>query len=93
MRAPARTLARLARTRAAPCAHRPPLQEDKLAGVPLLVLANKQDLLAALAPHDMAEALQLPSIRDRAWQVQGCSARDGFGVADGMAWLVKQVRR
>lgn len=60
--------------------------------MPLLVLANKQDLLAALAPHDMAEALQLHAIRDRAWQVQGCSAREGFGVPDGMAWLVKQVQ-
>ncbi|KAI8473665.1 MAG: putative ADP-ribosylation factor-like protein 3 [Monoraphidium minutum] len=68
------------------------LEEDKLAGVPLLVLANKQDLIAALPAHEVAEALGLFMIRDRPWQIQGCSARGSAGLAEGMGWLVRQVR-
>lgn len=68
------------------------LQEEKMQGVPVLVLANKQDLLNALPADDIAEALNLFLIRDRPWQIQGCSAKDGSGLQEGMAWLVKQVR-
>eukprot|EP00775_Hariotina_reticulata_P010155 gene10155-10313_t len=68
------------------------LEEEKMSGVPVLVLANKQDLLTALSADDIAEALNLFLIRDRPWQIQGCSAKDGSGLQNGMEWLVKQVR-
>merc|ERR1719247_285735 len=35
------------------------LDEDKLAGVPLLLFANKQDLINAAAPEEVVEALAL----------------------------------
>lgn len=63
-----------------------------MGGVPVLVLANKQDLLSALSADDIAEGLGLCLIRDRPWQIQGCSAKDGSGLQDGMEWLVRQVR-
>jgi ADP-ribosylation factor-like protein 3 len=68
------------------------MQEEKLAGVPLLVLANKQDLISALPADDVAEALSLFLIRDRAWQIQGCSAKDGSGLHEGMGWVVKHCK-
>lgn len=68
------------------------LEEDKMNGVPLLVLANKQDLITAMSADDMAEALNLFLIRDRPWQIQGCSAKDGQGLQEGMEWLVQQVK-
>ncbi len=68
------------------------VQEEKMQGVPVLVLANKQDLLNALPADDIAEALNLFLIRDRPWQIQGCSAKDGSGLQEGMSWLVKQVK-
>lgn len=54
--------------------------EDKLSGVPLLVFANKQDLLHALPASEIAEGLGLYTIKDRAWQIQACSATAGEGV-------------
>ena len=45
------------------------LEEDQMNGVPLLVLANKQDLVNALSAKDVAEGLNLFSIRDRPWQI------------------------
>ncbi len=79
------------------------LEENKLAGVPVLVFANKQDLATAM-PHDevylnlvfhliyckIATVLNLHSIRDRRWHIQPCSAKTGEGVADGIEWACKQ---
>ena len=66
-------------------------EEDKLAGVPLLVFANKQDLLSSLPASDISVGLNLTAIKDRAWQIQACSAKTGEGLAEGMQWLVKCV--
>ena len=55
-------------------------EEEKLAGVPVLVFANKQDLVNAARSSEIADGLNLNSIRDRAWQIQPCSAVTGEGV-------------
>ena len=67
------------------------VEEEKLAGVPLLVFANKQDLLSALPASDLSVGLNLTAIKDRAWQIAPCSAKSGEGLAEGMQWLVKVV--
>uniref|UniRef100_A0A3B3H449 ADP-ribosylation factor-like protein 3 n=1 Tax=Oryzias latipes TaxID=8090 RepID=A0A3B3H449_ORYLA len=56
------------------------LEEEKLAGVPLLIFANKQDLMTASPASVLAESLNLHTIRDRMWQVQACSALTAEGV-------------
>lgn len=65
--------------------------EDKLLGVPVLVYANKQDLLHSASPAEIADNLGLSQIRDRTWQIQGCSAMSGEGIKDGMDWVMKTV--
>lgn len=56
------------------------LEEEKLSGVPVLIFANKQDLLTAAPASEIAEGLNLHTIRDRVWQIQPCSALTGEGV-------------
>ena len=56
------------------------LEEEKLAGVPVLVFANKQDLVTAASARDVAGCLCLDQLRDRAWNIQGCSALTGEGL-------------
>ncbi|KAH7825479.1 Arl3b [Monocercomonoides exilis] len=68
------------------------LEEEKLSGLPLLVYANKMDLPTAMKPDEVALALDLYSIRDRAWQIQGCSAIKNEGLQDGIGWLVTQIK-
>ncbi|GAX79915.1 hypothetical protein CEUSTIGMA_g7355.t1 [Chlamydomonas eustigma] len=68
------------------------LEEEKMNGIPVLVYANKQDLVGALTADDIAEQLNLFSIRDRPWQIQACSAKEGEGLHEGMEWLMKQVK-
>ena len=50
------------------------LGEELLAGVPLLVFANKQDLDLALEAPEVMEHLALNDITDRTWNIQACSA-------------------
>uniref|UniRef100_A0A7I4D9X7 ADP-ribosylation factor-like protein 3 n=1 Tax=Physcomitrium patens TaxID=3218 RepID=A0A7I4D9X7_PHYPA len=68
------------------------LEEEKIIGVPLLVLANKQDLRHALPADEVAAGLNLVAIRDRTWQIQGCSAKTGDGLQEGMDWILQRVK-
>ncbi len=50
------------------------LCDEKLSRVPVLVYANKQDLLHAASAAEIAHSLNLHLIKDRPWQIQACSA-------------------
>mmetsp|Transcript_20871 Transcript_20871/g.63617 ORF Transcript_20871/g.63617 Transcript_20871/m.63617 type:complete len:166 (-) Transcript_20871:931-1428(-) len=69
------------------------LQEDKLLGVPVLIYANKQDLVTAADDEEITDGLNLHVIRDREWCVQPCSAKTGDGLQDGMEWIVNQMNK
>merc|ERR1712137_694540 len=64
------------------------LADDKLKNIPLLVFANKQDLLQATPADEISQTLQLAGISDRTWTIQACSAKEGSGLQEGMEWLV-----
>eukprot|EP01090_Pellita_catalonica_P021936 TRINITY_DN834_c0_g2_i1.p1 TRINITY_DN834_c0_g2~~TRINITY_DN834_c0_g2_i1.p1 ORF type:complete len:183 (+),score=38.94 TRINITY_DN834_c0_g2_i1:68-616(+) len=68
------------------------LKSDLLKNVPLLVLANKQDLPHARSPAQITQELDLTSIRNRKWQVQGSCAVTGDGLVEGMDFLSAAVR-
>ncbi len=68
------------------------LEEEKLAGVPLLIFANKQDLLNALAPAELTSGLNLHSIRDRQWQIMACSAKNGEGLQEGISFVLSELK-
>lgn len=67
------------------------IAEEKLSCVPMIVFANKQDLLNSLPVDEISEAMGLTSIKDRAWSIQPCSAKKGFGLQEGMEWVIEQV--
>ncbi|GAB6022578.1 ADP-ribosylation factor protein 3 [Chamberlinius hualienensis] len=69
------------------------LADEKLAGVPLLVYANKQDLVNAAPASEIAEGLTLHTLRDRPWQIQACSATSSEGVKDGLEWVCKNLKK
>ncbi len=60
-------------------------------GLPLLIFANKQDLLSALAPSEITAGLNLHSIRDRQWQIFPCSAKTGEGIQEGMEFIISEL--
>ena len=67
------------------------LQDPQLSGVPLLIMANKQDLVTAMKADEITEELNLYSIRDRTWQIQASSALEDFGIDEGMRFMTTQL--
>ncbi|KAH0794229.1 ADP-ribosylation factor-like protein 3 [Histomonas meleagridis] len=68
------------------------LKDEKLANIPVLIFANKQDLATALPADEITISLELHKIRDHPWQIQGCSAITGEGLSDGLKWLVQSIK-
>ena len=72
------------------------LDSDEMAGVPLVILANKQDLPQATSPADLSVKLGIDKVRNRKWHIQGTSALSGEGVLEAMqqlSTLVKEFQR
>ncbi|EFO62059.1 ARL1 [Giardia lamblia P15] len=67
------------------------LEDCRLAGVPILVFANKQDLATAMKPSDLCDKIGLWALRDRVWHIQGCSALTGEGLEEGILWMVSKT--
>lgn len=68
------------------------MDSDEMVGVPLVILANKQDLPQAAGPSDVAMRLGLDKLRNRKWHVQGTSALSGDGIYEAMKELSKLVK-
>jgi ADP-ribosylation factor-like protein 1 len=65
------------------------LSEEELAGVPLLVFCNKQDIEGALKPEEISEQLGLAGgEKGRDWSVRGSCAIKGEGIEEGLDWCV-----
>ncbi|XP_028319776.1 ADP-ribosylation factor-like protein 14 [Gouania willdenowi] len=66
------------------------LKYESLKGVPLVVLANKQDLPGALNVEDVCVMLDLMRVcgESRAWFIQPCSATTGMGLEEGFRRIV-----
>jgi len=67
------------------------LQEEELKGVPLVILANKQDLAEAMSVEELTNKLELASIKERAWNIYPTSAVNGNGIKEGFTWLSENV--
>lgn len=62
------------------------VQEEELKKAILVVFANKQDMDQAMTPTEVANALGLPALKDRKWQIFKTSATKGTGLDEAMEW-------
>lgn len=69
------------------------MKEHEKKNVPLLVMANKQDIQGCLTPDEIAEKLQMEQYKQRIWKVQGTNAIDGDGLWDGINWLTDTINQ
>jgi len=67
------------------------MASDLLKDCLLLVFANKQDMKGALPPAEVAERLQMRTLSNRKYQIQGTSAVTGDGLSEGLDWLIKTL--
>ncbi len=68
------------------------LDSDEMKGVPVVILANKQDLPNACPTSDLASKLGLPQVRTHQWFIQGTCAVTGDGLLEAMGELGKMVK-
>uniref|UniRef100_A0A670J7K4 ADP-ribosylation factor-like protein 14 n=1 Tax=Podarcis muralis TaxID=64176 RepID=A0A670J7K4_PODMU len=68
------------------------LETKDLQDVPVVLLANKQDLPGAWAPLEVAEKMGLRKLRGHRWHVQGCCAVNGDGIPEAMWKLSEMVK-
>jgi ADP-ribosylation factor protein 1 len=66
------------------------LAAPELRGVPLCILANKQDMPGAMTAAEIADKLRLGAVKDRNWHIQATCAPRGEGIYEGLDWLSKQ---
>ena len=68
------------------------LQEDELQGVPVLILANKQDMPGAMNYDEVSAGLGLDKIQNRQWQMFKTSAMEGTGLQEAFGWLTNVLK-
>ncbi|CAF1321171.1 unnamed protein product [Rotaria magnacalcarata] len=62
--------------------------EDELRNIPILILANKQDLPNAMSIVELRDKLALNKFTgDRKWHIQGTVATEKKGLREGFDWL------
>jgi small GTP-binding protein len=66
------------------------VRDPLLANAPIVVLANKQDLDEAMSPCEVAEKLDLYSLRRR-WYIQPSCAMSGEGLESMLRWLSRTL--
>ncbi|KAJ6669898.1 hypothetical protein lerEdw1_000447 [Lerista edwardsae] len=68
------------------------LTEKELRDALLLIFANKQDVAGALSVEEITELLSLHKLCcGRSWYIQGCDARSGMGLYEGLDWLSRHL--
>ncbi|NXI56963.1 ARL11 protein, partial [Chloroceryle aenea] len=68
------------------------LSQPSMTGVPVLLLANKQEMPGALATAELGVRLQQGQLSGRRWVLLGCSAHTGQGLQEALAALGELLR-
>jgi small GTP-binding protein len=65
---------------------------QELADVPILILANKQDIADAMSVNEVAHNFQVEQLTEsRTCKVQGTCGTSGEGILEGFEWLVENL--
>lgn len=68
------------------------VNERHLAGVPVLLLANKKDLKNCVSKIELEERFHINSLHAHRCHVQPISAITGEGIREGIDWLVESLK-
>jgi ADP-ribosylation factor-like protein 1 len=68
------------------------LQEEDLKGVPIAILANKQDMKGCLTDVQITELMGLTEIKNRKWAIFNTIAKTGKGLDDAFKWLTSILK-
>ncbi|CAC5393738.1 ARF1_2 [Mytilus coruscus] len=68
------------------------LNNENMRSVPVVVIANKQDLPDAMDLSTVADGLDLNRIKQRQWKIQGACAKTGDGLFESMKAMSDLVK-
>ncbi|XP_052057841.1 uncharacterized protein LOC127698414 [Mytilus californianus] len=68
------------------------LNSENMRSVPVVVIANKQDMPGAMDPSTVADGLDLNRIKQRQWKIQGACAKTGDGLFESMKAMSDLVK-
>lgn len=68
------------------------LDDPYMAGVPVLVLANKQEAPEALSLLEIRDRLGLERLQDCCWELHACSALTGAGLSEALKSLGRLLK-
>jgi len=63
------------------------MSSEILADKPILIFANKQDLVGAMNLEEIRRNLRLETLKQKHWHIQPCCAIQGDGLDDGFSWI------
>ena len=69
------------------------LKEDQLRNLPVLILANKQDLPGAANCTEITQAFEMHKMADRDWYIQATCAPTGDGLIEGLQWVANTIKK
>ncbi|XP_061182282.1 uncharacterized protein LOC133190609 [Saccostrea echinata] len=72
------------------------LQNEEMTGVPVMIIANKQDLSNPLGTSEIADMMCLHILTPRKWSIRSACATTGEGIFDAMqelATMIKEYKR
>lgn len=67
------------------------IENPKVGDIPILILANKQDLPEARSAGEVARALDLHKVIKHSYAIVPCSAASGFNLEDALEWLRQRI--
>lgn len=68
------------------------MQEEDLKGVPVAILANKQDVEGCMTDGQISEKMGLSEIKNREWAIFKTVAKTGQGLDDAFKWMTNIIR-
>ncbi|XP_026185239.1 ADP-ribosylation factor-like protein 11 [Mastacembelus armatus] len=69
------------------------LSEEHLRDVPLMVLANKNDLPNSMTIEEISTKLNLNNYTERSWEIQACSAQTGLGLQQAFTSVHRLIKK
>ena len=69
------------------------LDDENYKECPILVFANKQDLDGSFTRDEIIEKFEMNKIKERPWNVQGCSGINRQGIKEGFDWIKETLNK
>ena len=68
------------------------LENDELNGIPVVIIANKQDLPNSMSCGDLVNRLNLNKLSRNKWYIQSACALNGEGIYEAMKQMADMVK-